>query len=314
MVKVGRYPLPTDDQNQAMAASFKIERFSGLNCGISPANFLNMFSSYVTVQSLNSDKQKIAAFHLHLQGEAMSWFSGLSQEETDTWGHVQTAFRIRFIENNIQNEPDMISAMHAFNAMSLAPGQSISDYFIMIQEKSKSLGKSAAETTLRFVDGLPTELKFFVRTGSPKSLEEAFTAARNGEAYGYRATQTCSHVPVPAAIPTVAAISPELNEVKSNLASLTAIVKSQQEMMKLILDGKNHDQTREQRGATNARGSTQRTNDSQRAITCHNCRGQGHVQRVCNLARNARSRPDFLCYICNQYGHGSRCCAQNQGN
>lgn len=300
MVKTNRHSF-------AMASSFKIERFSGLNCGISPVNFLNIFTSYVTVQSLSSDKQKIAAFHLHLQGEALAWFTSLDQDQTDTWEHLKSAFRTRFVEHNSQNEPDMISAMHTFNAMCLAPGQPISDYFILITEKAKSLGKSAAETTLRFVDGLPTELKFFVRTGGPKTIDDAFTAARNGEAYGYRAVQSCSHVPVPA-VSAMSTSSTELSDIKSTLASLTAVVKSQQEMIQRVMDG--NEEKKEQRGG-NFRAPR---NDRDRQIACHNCKGQGHVQRVCNLARNATSRPQFRCNICNQYGHGFRFCAQNSGN
>ena len=161
----------------AFSTSFKIDTFSGLSSEISPENFLDIFHSYSTVQDFETDIQKVAAFHLHLRGEALAWFNAL--ESKTSWSTVKDAFTRRFINANPLNAPDMVSAMHSFQTICLCPGQALSDYYILICEKAKALQKTDAETILRFVDGLPSELKFFVRAGScghvpssrPASLE-----------------------------------------------------------------------------------------------------------------------------------------------
>lgn len=277
----------------AFSTSFKIDTFSGLSSEISPENFLDIFHSYSTVQNFETDIQKVAAFHLHLRGEALAWFNAL--ESKTSWSTVKDAFTRRFINANPLNAPDMVSAMHSFQTICLCPGQALSDYYILICEKAKALQKTDAETILRFVDGLPSELKFFVRAGSPKSLEEAFTAARNGEVYGYRSPQSCGHVPSsrPASLETrVDALSQQVTE-------LTQLLNSQ-----------SFGSPRFPNGSQRSPAST-----SQRDRTvCGRCRCPGHTSSECNLATNGRPRPDLRCFKCGQFSHGSKFCKSNQEN
>ena len=49
--------------------------------------------------------------------------------------------------------------------------------------------KSDQAQLFKFIQGLPAQLEFFVRAGNPSDITSAMTAAKMGEAYGYRSTQ-----------------------------------------------------------------------------------------------------------------------------
>ena len=82
-------------------------------------------------------------------------------------------------------------------------------------EKGRRVNKSQQEIVLKFIEGLPPQLAFFVRAGNPEDIKAALTAAKLGEAYGYRASPTATPtVPggtIPASVPTVSAVQPGSN-------------------------------------------------------------------------------------------------------
>ena len=47
--------------------------------------FLAEFESYATLHNIQDHKRKVAAFHLHLIGQALSWFNGLDNATKALW-------------------------------------------------------------------------------------------------------------------------------------------------------------------------------------------------------------------------------------
>ena len=80
----------------------------------------------------------------------------------------------------------------SFQSLSLAPSQSIEDYFSLLSEKSQLLKKPEHELVVKFVNGLLDKLAFFVGAGQPRDLRTAIASAKMGEGFGYR-----THASVP---------------------------------------------------------------------------------------------------------------------
>jgi hypothetical protein len=53
-------------------------------------------------------------------------------------------------------------------------------------EKSQILNKPDQEAMLKFINGLPEKLAFYVRSSKPEDIAEAISLAKAGEAYTYR--------------------------------------------------------------------------------------------------------------------------------
>ena len=163
-----------------------LRKFSGYPSE-DPDQFILDFEAYCTfARIVNADSRKVAAFQLHLQGPAQTWFCCLDEDERGDWDSVKTSFQEKYcIENN---PPVLLVETEQFNSLRLLPSQQIEDYFSKILEKGKKINKSDQEILLKFIQGLPAQLAFFVRAGNPTDVHTALTSAKMGEAFGYRTT------------------------------------------------------------------------------------------------------------------------------
>jgi hypothetical protein len=60
--------------------------------------FLSEFMSYTLLHDLHDyNGKKVAAFHLHLKGPALTWFNALSDFSKQKWKSVQVLFEEKFI-------------------------------------------------------------------------------------------------------------------------------------------------------------------------------------------------------------------------
>jgi hypothetical protein len=50
-----------------------------------------LYQSFATLHDLSDyqDKRRLAAFHLHLRGPALTWFNSLSEESRENWVNVK---------------------------------------------------------------------------------------------------------------------------------------------------------------------------------------------------------------------------------
>lgn len=256
---------------------FAVKKFSGLSQD-DGKSFISDFEAYCSLTKLSNDKLKLAAFQLHLCGPAKIWYDNLIVHD---WNTLRDLFTGKYVEIS---QSDIIYQAERFQNFRLMPNSSLDEYVANIQQCGVKLGKTDTDMMLTFINGLPQRLAFFTRAGSPQTLDRAVEAAKLGEAYGYRDSD--SH--------TVAAARPATN------AELERKVDDLSQKLDRLLSMSNIEKPRP---------------DIQ---ICHTCNGEGHFKHQCNLARG-KPIQDANCQLCKQNGHEARQCrtrfpAQDQGN
>ena len=274
------------------SARITLRKFSGYPAE-DPARFLSDFQAYCTICRINdTDGRKVAAFQLHLQGPANTWFNCLEDDDKADWDNLAAAFEINYCAEN--NTQILLVETEKFTNLTLLPHQQIEDYYSQILEKGKKLSKSDQEQLLKFIQGLPAQLAFFVRAGNPSDIHTAMTSAKMGEAYGYRAS------PLPDSsnltVGTVSAAHSTSDNQRIN--SLEKSVQTLCSKLDSILV-KND--------------CSSETSVRERKRSCFTCKGQGHIKRACNWKQTLSADPTALCTLCSQYGHAANDC-KHQGN
>lgn len=121
----------------------------------------------------DQDVRKVAAFHLHLRGPAVSWFNSLTDKSS--------AFKSRYFFNEGQN-PTLFLEIDIFSNLKLLDGQLFEDFHSTVVEKGSILRNPDDEVLGKFISGLPDKLRLFVVAGAPKDMMTALTQAKLGEA------------------------------------------------------------------------------------------------------------------------------------
>ncbi|CAC5388530.1 unnamed protein product [Mytilus coruscus] len=135
--------------------------------------FLREFESFCKLHELDILNEKtVAAFHLHLEGPALTWFNGLSPDLS--WTTVKRLFTNKYVQISWQH-PSVVIESETFHNMQLGPTQEIEDFSCQVQEKGQILAKPEHEVMFHFINGLPEKLAFYVRTSHPKTQSEALS-------------------------------------------------------------------------------------------------------------------------------------------
>ena len=82
------------------------------------------------------------------------------------------------------NDPRLITEAATFDNFTLNTGQAIKKFHSVILEKGTRLGKSTRDMSNKFINGLPSQLAFFVRAGCKHNFRDALHSAKIGEAHG----------------------------------------------------------------------------------------------------------------------------------
>ena len=107
-----------------MAKNIQCTKFAGYPHE-NAQKFISEFNSYSTFMNLNGDEnRKIAAFHLHLKGPAITWFNSLSDEIRCNWENLLESFKERFIVVDGPS-PTLFREMENFQSLKLMEGQPI---------------------------------------------------------------------------------------------------------------------------------------------------------------------------------------------
>jgi len=270
----------------------QIKRFEGLARDNS-TRFLNDFESYCTYNQLNAEDQearKVAAFYLHLNGPAITWINALPDTQKDTWAHLRTAFMLKYGYDD-PNNPVLVAEGELFNRMTLGNDQSLEDFHAVLLDRGSRLQKPERDMISKFVQGLPAQLAFFVHAGNPPDLAQTLTAAKLGEAHGYRAVTSP---------PMATAAGPYDNGLAEKVDKLCSAVTA------LTME---HSvaHSREQPSAAN-RGQYRRQNMRRQ---CYNCGDFTHLIRECPK-KNSEYKPSsgqtVQCQLCDKVGHSAKQC------
>ena len=230
--------------------------------------FLSEFMSYALLHDLHAyDGKKVAAFHLHLKGPALTWYNALSDFSKRKWESVQVVFEEKFI-NFANNNTMAMMERQVFNALKLGPGQTLEDYHSQIIEKGTLLQKPEHEIIARFIDGFPEKAAFFVRAGQPPDLTLAFTSAKIAETCGYRQSD----------LPSIAT-SPKQQDSSenTNIHTLTQeVAKLSKTVSELVIS--------KQSGQSNSLNQPSYFFSPQQNVqlTCYSCNFPGHKRKDCN--------------------------------
>lgn len=283
-----------DGQQMPMSshsAKVNIPKFCGYTHD-DPSRFLEKFNSYCMLSGINrnDDPRKVAAFHLHMAGPALSWFNCLPDESKANWAVLQQAFVGYYIPNENSLDAGMLVESAAFDALFLHPMQQIEDFYSAVLDKGRKLRKHDRDIISKFVNGLPHQLAFFVRAGKAQTLQDVLQSAKIGEAYGYRTQR-----PV---------ISPTMNmNLPVNAISTTTEGRITDQLAEI---SKRLDHLEMGRGRPATRQPRSPATRSERE--CFRCGAPGHFERQCNWSGEGSKRPDLQCQICNQKGHAARRC------
>ena len=103
--------------------------------------FLTEFRSYLVLSNINPDTdpgRAVAAFHLHLQGPARTWFNNIS--DRSSWDTVESHFQTEYCDlTKVCNDSRYISESAAFENLRLGPSQPIEEFHSVIFEKGNIL-------------------------------------------------------------------------------------------------------------------------------------------------------------------------------
>ncbi|CAC5377308.1 unnamed protein product [Mytilus coruscus] len=149
----------TIQTTSTMSKIVKCREFSGYP----PDNakgFFSEFESYALLRELpETDKRRIAAFHLHLKGPALTWYNSLSDESKSSWITICVLFKEKYINFSWQSAT-VIMESEIFQNMVLSLGQSLEDYFSQLSGKAQILRKHDHELVAKFISGLPEKMSF----------------------------------------------------------------------------------------------------------------------------------------------------------
>lgn len=270
----------------ATPSKVNLRKFSGYPSD-DPDRFLSEFTAYCVFNRITEeDPRKLAAFQLHLLGPAQTWYTCLEEHTKAQWATLKEAFEGKYSSAN--NKPVLLVETEQFQNIRLQPAQQIEDYYSKVIENGRKLSKSPQEVLLKFIQGLPSQLAFFVRAGNPEDVHSAVTSAKMGEAYGYRSTQGQGQPN----LGTVAAAAPkDSDKIRTLENSLQDLTNKLDKLLMSKCDSSNHIPTPRN---TNSR-------------VCYSCNAPGHVKRSCNLGRGFPD-PSAQCQICAQFGHVARNC------
>ena len=275
--------------NVTASSKVTLRKFSGYS-EEDAEKFLTEFNSYCTFNNIFDDARRLAAFHLHLQGPALVWFNTLDKFFKASWTNLEYQFRLEYAN---QAEASLTAESAMFDALTLAPNQPLESFHSNILEKGTRLKKPDRDMTSKFINGLPSQLAFFVRANKVTSFREALTSAKLGEAYGYRTVSTVSAVQRT----TVQKPTTKTNELHEQYSELS-------ERLRKLEMARQHDHRQSRNTSSGTIG--QRSNN----IVCRQCDCPGHIQRQCNWNKRGTPRRNLKCQLCDQYGHTVKFCTR----
>lgn len=147
--------------------------------------FLQRFELNSQLRDFANEKKHLV-LSLRLRGNAAIWLSTLEDSKKDTFAHLKAALISNFKDDNLKwvNESKL-------SARFQEESEHLDNYFLDISTLCHKLNKSDQEKLTHFIRGLRPQLRAFVISKEPESLERALHFAR--------LAQTVTELPSPSA-------------------------------------------------------------------------------------------------------------------
>ena len=289
-----------------------LKKFSGYPSE-DPEKFLSDFVALMRMNNVDTgdivdSPRMIAAFSLHLTGPEYTWFQTLTEIHRKSWRALCDAFVSHYIQPNPSNNAVLYSEMQAYNDLKLYDDMMLEDYYGLILKKGQRLNKSALDLMTKFIDGLPDQLKFFVREGRPNTIDEAMQSAKMGDSCGYRqvgamqSKLSCSVARMQATDPNHAHTK-RLEDLEAKMTSIVDTLSKLTTNTSSTVTGA-HEQNSLHDRRTGRQPADQRS--------CYKCGGLGHMKVKCKWSGEGQKAPNTMCQMCGQYGHSARNCIDLQ--
>ena len=134
-----------------------------------PVRFLSDFDAYCKLSRINNtDGRRVAAFQLHLQGSANTWYSCLGEDDEGDWDNLVAAFELNYC---VDNTPVLLAETEQFSNLKLWPYQQLEDYYSQVLEKGRKLSKSDQEAVVTRLIGRPKPLCFEILRNQAKTKD-----------------------------------------------------------------------------------------------------------------------------------------------
>lgn len=210
----------TTNMPDKMNINYKIEPFSGTSSQ-KAFEFVQKFKSVSKFHEYSKDHQA-NAFPLHLEGAAALWFDNLADGSKDTIDNILTHFETKFISSA------KWSNNHALVNRRQGKDEKIDVYIYAIKLLCTQLTKSSADTINYIIMGLRPNIKAFVITHNPQTLEECERLCVLGETVlslsepePQKASESISAIqPAQAMADTLVKIQQQLHDTTVSLAQL----------------------------------------------------------------------------------------------
>ena len=226
-----------------------------------PKAFIDRFNTYATLQSME-DGRKISACRMLLQGPADIWYLSLAEASKATW----EAFKTAFLEAFGGSETQWLLEQK-MEDRKIAAGETVETYINDIRKLANRAGASDTDIKRALVRGLRPELRSFVISQNPKTLDDTISKIKIGETAKVGESSTSLNSA------TVAELKTHLEKLEESQKTTLASIK---------MDLKN--------AAPQGGGSMDRNQ-----MNCFNCNMPGHFARECTV------RP--TCRMCGRTGH-----------
>lgn len=284
-----------------LPSTFTPQAFSGTSSENEKA-WIRKLEDYFLITN-TPDETKPAYLRMLLTGQASTWLAELSEETKADYQLLRTAFLGKFSHQDLKwiRESALMSRKQQNN-------ESVESFLMDIKSKGSQLGKTNDELTTIFVHGLLPDIKSFVMGHNPTSMAEAEQKAILGE--------SISKMQTAQAVETASTntMQKQIDDLKSmvaafvtNSAPVNAVQQTQPQRMEYQRDGQyqfqgsyprrrqNWQQRNQRQGSQcTACGSWNHTVKSQvcsaRDKECHNCRGKGHLARMCQSDRSQQNQ------------------------
>ena len=191
----------------------------------------------------------------------------------------------------------LYSSLRENNLTTLSYYQRIKSRTIsVVIEKGNTIHNSDQEILLKFIQGLPDQLVFFVMVGNPSDVYAALTSAKIGETFGNRFSHwlTSDGNHPAASVAASARVDARKSSREQTLNKLGETTERRLVSQKQDSRGSSYNTGRNNNSANNVR-------------MCKNCSCTGHIRRRCNLT-SGPADPNSTCQLCSQRDHAATQC------